>query len=311
VLRWKLFAMAIFCASVFVLAGCGENKSNAQLGTIYETSYGAEMLAFLTEETDSSRAATAAMESKLLVTTESAADAPERSAPETTAAQVTEAAPVTGDAISTLPAGTIVDGFLNDEETVNGCFYAVEISDEIFARMEGKSYKEACTLPLTELRYVRVLYNGFDDCVHIGELVVNQIIAEDCIEIFRGLYDAGYKIGKMVLVDDYGADDNLSMADNNTSSFNYRSVAGTDTLSLHSQGMAIDINPLYNPWIYTLEGVEVIDPPASAAYADRTLDEPYFIDHEDLCFQLFTEHGFEWGGDWSTSKDYQHFSKKS
>ena len=175
--------------------------------------------------------------------------------------------------------------------------------------MDDNSYKADCSVPLSDLRYVRVLYYGFDESVHIGELVVSKKIAQDMIEIFRGLYDAKYQIGKMVLVDDYGADDNASMADNNTSAFNYRMVAGTSKLSNHALGLAIDINPLYNPWIYVLDGKDIIDPPSGAQYADRTLGNPHYLDHDDLCYQLFIEHGFTWGGDWSSSKDYQHFSK--
>jgi len=221
----------------------------------------------------------------------------------------TEAAPITAESIAALPAGTIVDEFLNSEEIISGCFYYEEISDAVFARMENNSYKADCSVPLSDLRYVRILYYGFDDSVHIGELVVNKKIAQDIIEIFRGLYDAKYQIGKMVLVDDYGADDNASMADNNTSAFNYRVVVGTTKLSYHALGLAIDVNPLYNPWIYVLDGKDVIDPPSGAQYADRTLRNPHYLDHDDLCYQLFIEHGFTWGGDWSSSKDYQHFSK--
>jgi len=113
----------------------------------------------------------------------------------------------------------------------------------------------------------------------------------------------------MVLVDEYGADDNLSMADNNTSCFNFRRVVGSKTLSRHALGMAIDVNPLYNPWVYELDGEPVVDPPGGAPYMDRTVDCPYIIDHDDLLYKLLIKHGFTWGGDWTTSKDYQHFSK--
>lgn len=232
-------------------------------------------------------------------------------AADTKTSGLSDSSVITAADISALPAGTIVDDFLKSGDIVSGCFYSSDISDAIFARMNGKSYKEGCTVAIADLRYVRVLYYGFDSSVHIGELVVNKKIAQDAVDIFRGLYDARYPIGKMVLVDDYGADDNASMLDNNTSGFNYRVVNGTTTLSRHALGMAIDINPLYNPWIYTLKGTTVIDPPEAAKYADRTLDCAYYLDHEDLCCRLFIEHGFTWGGDWDTSKDYQHFSKDS
>lgn len=211
--------------------------------------------------------------------------------------------------ISALSAGSIVDVSFMSAQQIEKYFYYESISDVVFSRMQGNSYGEDCTIPLEELAYVRVLYYGFDKQTHVGELVVNVAISDDIVDIFRALYAASYPIEKMVLVDDYGADDNLSMAANNTSSFNYRVVQGTSTLSRHAEGMAIDINPLYNPWVYTDNGATVIDPPAGAAYADRSLDVAYYIDQDDLCYQLFTEHGFTWGGDWSSSKDYQHFSK--
>ena len=111
----------------------------------------------------------------------------------------------------------------------------------------------------------------------------------------------------MVLVDEYDADDNASMADNNSSSFNYRVVEGTTHLSKHSQGLAIDINPRYNPYIHTLNGQTVCSPENGSDYADRSKDFPYKIDTEDYAYKLFLEYGFSWGGNWNSSKDYQHF----
>jgi hypothetical protein len=218
-----------------------------------------------------------------------------------------EPSPLRPDEIAELPAGTLLET-APEGGTLAGCFYYEEISDEVFSRMKGNSYKDDCDVPLADLRYVRVLYRDFDGNARIGELVVNRLIADDVLEIFRGLYDADYRIGKMVLIDEYGGDDNLSMADNNTSSFNYRIVNHSTVLSRHAYGLAIDLNPLYNPWIYEKDGETITDPPSGAAYADRMLDLPYLIDHEDLAYQLFTEHGFKWGGDWDGSKDYQHFS---
>ncbi len=100
------------------------------------------------------------------------------------------------------------------------------------------------------------------------------------------------------------------MADNNTSCFNYRTVSGKSKLSNHSYGCAIDINPLYNPYVRTRDGKVLVSPQNAGEYADRSADFPYKIDREDLCYRLFTEHGFEWGGAWNSSKDYQHFEKK-
>lgn len=194
-------------------------------------------------------------------------------------------------------------------EELDACFYYEEISDIVFERMRGKSYGQDCTIPLSELRYVRVLHYGFDGEVHIGEMVVNQAIAQDIVEIFRELYDAGYLIEKMVLIDTYDGDDNVSMAENNTSSFNFRLVEGKDHLSKHAYGLAVDINPLYNPYLPIRDGVEVVLPENAGAYVDRTTGCEYYIQHGDLCYEAFVSRGFTWGGDWNSSKDYQHFSK--
>ena len=97
------------------------------------------------------------------------------------------------------------------------------------------------------------------------------------------------------------------MSDNNTSAFNFRTIAGTDTVSKHGMGLAVDVNPFYNPQVKeTGNGIKV-SPEDAISYADRDVDFLYKIDHDDLCYKLFTEHGFEWGGDWETAKDYQHF----
>ncbi len=188
-------------------------------------------------------------------------------------------------------------------------FYYEKLSDRIKDRINGKSYKKNCDVPYEELRYVRVLYWGFDQKTHDGELIVNQSIAEDVIDIFKELYDKKYPIEQMVLVDDYDADDNASMAADNTSSFNYRTVDSMEHLSLHSYGLAIDINPLYNPYVRTMNGKPQVLPESGTKYADRTLNCSYYIDTNDACYKAFTKRGFTWGGDWKNSKDYQHFQK--
>lgn len=183
------------------------------------------------------------------------------------------------------------------------------INDEVKQRIYGLSYKKDCTVPYEELRYVRVRYIDFDGLPQEGELICNKAIAQDLVEIFYELYQASYPIEKIRLIDEYNADDDLSCLDNNTSCFNYRVVGGSTNLSKHALGLAIDINPFYNPYVTYPNGVERISPPGSEPYADRSLDFPYKIDENDLCYQLFAAHGFTWGGHWKTLKDYQHFQK--
>ena len=188
-------------------------------------------------------------------------------------------------------------------------FYISEIPDDIFARMQGKSYKEDCTVPREDLRYVHVRHMGFDGEAKDGELVVNKAIADDVLAIFEELYKADYPIEKVRLVDEYDADDEASMSDNNSSAFNFRFISHTTRISKHGLGMAVDINTRYNPYVKTVNGKLSIEPANGADYVDRSKDFPYKIDHDDLCYKLFTEHGFTWGGDWTHSKDYQHFER--
>lgn len=188
-------------------------------------------------------------------------------------------------------------------------FYISEIPDDIFAKMQGKSYKEDCTVPREDLRYVHVRHMGFDGEAKDGELVVNKAIADDVLAIFAELYKADYPIEKVRLVDEYDADDEASMSDNNSSAFNFRFISHTTRISKHGLGMAVDINTRYNPYVKTVDGKLSIEPANGADYVDRSKDFPHKIDHEDLCYKLFKEHGFTWGGDWTHSKDYQHFER--
>ena len=188
-------------------------------------------------------------------------------------------------------------------------FYAIPIPDEIFAKMQGKSYKDDCTIPRDDLRYIHVLHKNIEGETLEGEMVCSKLIAEDLLEIFRELYEQSYPIEKMRLIDEYDANDELSMTDNNSSCFNYRTISHTNKISKHGLGVAVDINTLYNPYTKVVDGERIIEPAAGAPYLDRDADFPYKIERGDLCYNLFISHGFEWGGDWPDRKDYQHFEK--
>ena len=187
-------------------------------------------------------------------------------------------------------------------------FYISEIDKKIFARIDGKSYKKNCPLPLDELRYLHVLHKDLSGKTLEGELICNVKIAEPLKEIFQKLFAANYPIEKIRLIDEYDADDELSMRDNNSSCFNFRYVSFTNRISLHGYGLAVDINPLYNPYIKTVDGKKIIAPDNSADFEDREKNFPYKITEDDLCCKLFAAHGFIWGGNcWEDEKDYQHF----
>lgn len=189
--------------------------------------------------------------------------------------------------------------------------FAIEtISDSLFLRMQGRSFPADCSTPRSDLRYLRVLHRNAEDSILHGELVCNKAIAEDLLDIFRKLYEAHYPIEHIRLIDDYEADDELSMRDNNSSCFCFRVVSGTTKLSKHARGMAVDINTRYNPYVRTnRSGRRLVSPDNSLPYVDRTKSFPYKIEEGDLCYRLFIEHGFTWGGHWRTMKDYQHFEK--
>lgn len=193
------------------------------------------------------------------------------------------------------------------EPDAEEAFYMTEISDALFARMEGKTFKADCTLPREDLRYLHVLHVDGAGEVHEGEMVVNYHIAEDVLEILRKLYEAGYPIERMRLMDEYDADDETAMRDNNSSCFNFRFISHTTRVSKHGLGLAVDINTLYNPYTKMADGVRIVEPATGEAYLDREADFPYKITEGDLCWQLFAEHGFIWGGSWKNRKDYQHF----
>lgn len=197
-------------------------------------------------------------------------------------------------------------------------FYYEPLSDNLRRYITGISYpgsdgSDDSTPPeisFEDLRYVHILHYNFEGIPTEGELICNGYIAQDLTEIFYELYCSEYQLEKVLLIDEYDGDDTASMEDNNTSCFNYRPVEGSTHLSKHALGLAIDINPLYNPYItYAEDGSETILPASAVPYADRSVSFPYKIDEEDLCYKLFTQHGFTWGGHWNNVKDYQHFQK--
>jgi hypothetical protein len=166
------------------------------------------------------------------------------------------------------------------------------------------SWQPDCPVRIGDLRLVTLSYWGFDDVAHTGHLIVHRSVAADVVRAMRLLYRARFPIRRMELVDAYDADDDRSMAADNTSAFNARKVEGSDTWSEHAYGLAIDIDPRENPMIADGE----IFPPAGAAFRDRTLEKPGMIHRHDAVFEAFAAIGWEWGGDWHSLKDYQHFS---
>ncbi len=192
------------------------------------------------------------------------------------------------------------------------CFTASEIPDSVFARMKGKSFKDNCTVPLSELRYLTIPHYDGKGNILMGELVCNKALAQDMIDIFTIAFQHQYPIELMVLVDNFNAEDRSSMAANNTSCFNFRVVAGSKNLSNHAKGRAIDVNPRYNPYVQRKPGKPVyVSPKNGTPYADRSKNFKYKTGPGDLLYNEFMKRGYTWGGAWKSMQDYQHFEKKN
>ena len=180
------------------------------------------------------------------------------------------------------------------------------IDPALRARMRT-SHRPGCPTPLTALRHVTVSYVGFDGRPRTGELVLHDDHARPVVSVFRALFEAGWPIRRMRLVDEYAGIDDRSLAANNTSAYNCRQVAGADHWSRHAFGAAVDINPVQNPYLRP----DGIAPPNGRRYADlpRTTGSRVprgVITEGDLVVEAFTRIGWEWGGRFS-DPDYQHF----
>lgn len=145
-------------------------------------------------------------------------------------------------------------------------------------------------------------YLDFAGSEQIGQLLVHQELAGEVQEIFAEIMLAKFPIAKMVPIAIYNWDDHDSIRDNNSSAFNYRVIAGTDRLSNHATGRAIDINPIQNPYF----DVHGVSQPPGYQYDPQAFGA---ITAEDAVVNSFKKRGWEWGGDWHDTKDYQHFQK--
>jgi len=176
----------------------------------------------------------------------------------------------------------------------------------VLAKVRAASWRPGCPVSLDQLAYLRIRHHGYDGRVHEGELLAHQAIAQDLIASFRALFMLGFPIEKMRLIDAYDGDDDASMADNNTSAFNCREVSGRKGVwSRHAFGMAVDINPLVNP--YVVKGV--VAPPKGAPYLSAPDPAVGPLRSGSLAVEVFLRQGFTWGGHFQQSKDYQHFQK--
>jgi hypothetical protein len=203
-----------------------------------------------------------------------------------------------GLAITAGPAGT--------GERGQAGFFAVvtKIGPRTAAQMRGVSWRPGCPVPIRDLRTVYMTHRGFDGRIRLGELVVHEDVAARVVRVFRKMYAAGFPIRRMERIEKYDGSDDASMAADNTSAFNCRAITGQPgTFSVHSYGKAIDINTIENPYV---KGDTVL-PAAGRAFLDRDHVRPGMIVARDTVTKAFRRAGFDWGGTWTTLKDYQHF----
>jgi hypothetical protein len=178
------------------------------------------------------------------------------------------------------------------------------LSPALRARMTGLSWRPGCPVSLSQLRLVTVSHWGFDGRVRSGVLVVHEGVATSVLRAMHRLFDERFPIRRMRLVDDYRASDFASIEADNTSAFNCRQATGSGRWSEHAYGRAIDVNPLENPYV---SGGRTSHR-ASVPYLDRSRHRQGMAYEGGALVSAFRSIGWGWGGDWSGSKDYQHFS---
>jgi D-alanyl-D-alanine carboxypeptidase len=187
-------------------------------------------------------------------------------------------------------------------------FSAKKIPTSLAHLISRYSWNPRCPTPLEDLRYLTLSHYGFDEKIHQGELIVHKNVSHEVLEIFKILLKERFPIEKMRLIDHYEANDLLSMQDNNSSGFCFReAVCKPGILSKHSFGLAIDINPLYNPYIRDA----LILPPEGARFLNRKSSFPGKIDRSSACYRAFIAKGWKWGGNFHRRKDYHHFERAS
>ena len=194
----------------------------------------------------------------------------------------------------------------------------IVVGDDVYNRIINKSYVPNDFIKLEDLSYLKFLHYDYEGKVRVGELIVNKRISDVVLSMLARLFEARYQVKSFKLVDDYFESDSddrnevdtRSIADNNSYAFFYRKIYGTDRLSNHSSGYAIDINPIENPYLPFRNGeydYSNLSEEEKKYLEHRDDGRRHVIVHSDLAYQLFDESGFEWGGDWEKTKDYQHF----
>lgn len=177
--------------------------------------------------------------------------------------------------------------------------------------IEKNIYNDTCPIKISRLKIIEVKHYNFAHKINDGKIMCFDVVAPFVANIFKELYIRKFPIYSVKLIDDFNGDDDSSMAANNSSCFNFRKILNSDNYSLHSYGMAIDINPVQNPYIVFYEDYCKIMPPAGKEYLNRREYRPAKNNRIGLAeeiIDIFYNNGFRvWGGNWDSPIDWQHF----
>jgi hypothetical protein len=184
-------------------------------------------------------------------------------------------------------------------------FQAIKLTPTLRQQLRRTSWHPGCPVGLNQLRYLRISYWSFDKRAHLGEMVVNATVVHDVRRAFAALFAARFPIRRMRLVDRYGGSDSASIDADNTSAFNCRKATGSSTWSQHAYGLAIDINPIENPYVFA-DGTT--EHRGSRPYLDRSNVRPGMATSGGPLVRAFDAIRWGWGGRWTAPIDYQHFS---
>jgi len=192
------------------------------------------------------------------------------------------------------------------EPPVTPIFTREPLPENIISQITGVTFHDNTPFDYSFLTYVTVTHVNFYGESIIGHLIVADEIGDEVLEIFKEIYESGFPIHSIRLIDYFNASDYESMAANNSHAFNFRYIAGTNVISRHGFGMAIDINPVQNP--YYRNGV--IWPAIGEPYLDRSYIRPGMIIPGDAVYTAFMSRGWTWGGNWTSPRDYHHFERR-
>ncbi len=185
-----------------------------------------------------------------------------------------------------------------------GAEFTASVGPVPAAVVQRSTWSPACPVGLDDLRYVTVDFWGFDGRPHTGELLVNASAADGLVQVFRRLHQSRFPIEEMRVVRAEELDLPPTGDGNNTTAFVCRPITGGSSWSQHASGLAVDVNPFHNPY---LRG-DLVVPELASAYADRDDRRPGMVRPGDVVTGSFATLGWGWGGAWSTTKDYMHFS---